>query len=52
MVSASVEMYHIAAKGHAGTPSQMYSCAVLKVCREKPPTKIIADRRIRPRLTS
>lgn len=52
LVSASVEMYHIAANGHAGMPSQMYSCAVLKVCSEKPPTKIIAERRISPRLTS
>ena len=52
LVSASVEMYHIAAKGHAGTASQMCSCAALKVWREKPPTKIIAERRISPRLTS
>lgn len=31
LVSAKVEMYHIAARGHAGITSQMPSCAVLKV---------------------
>lgn len=31
LVSASVEMYHIAASGHAGMRSQMLSWAVLKV---------------------
>ena len=31
LVSARVEMYHIAAKGQAGIASQMFSCAVLKV---------------------
>jgi len=31
LVSARVEMYHIAAKGHAGRRSQMFSCAILKV---------------------
>lgn len=52
LVSARVEMYHIAARGHAGTASQMPSWAELNVCSEKPPTKIITERRIRPRLTS
>lgn len=52
LVSASVEMYHIAARGHAGMPSQIYSCAALNVCSENPPTKIIVERRISPRLTS
>lgn len=51
-VSAKVEIYHIAAKGQAGASSQMPSWAVLKVCRVKPPTKIIILRRIKPRLTS
>lgn len=31
LVSARVEMYHMAARGHAGITSQMLSCAVLKV---------------------
>lgn len=31
LVSASVEMYHIAASGQAGMMSQMLSCAVLNV---------------------
>lgn len=52
LVSASVEIYHIAAKGQAGKISQMLSWAVLKVWRVKPPVKMIALRRISPRLTS
>lgn len=51
-VSASVEIYHMAARGQAGTSSQMLSWAVLNVCRVKPPVKIITERRISPRLTS
>lgn len=31
LVSASVEMYHIAASGQAGKMSQMLSCAVLNI---------------------
>lgn len=31
LVSASVEMYHIAARGQAGAKSQMLSCAVPNV---------------------
>lgn len=52
LVSAKVETYHIAARGQAGTISQMASCAVLNVWRAKPPVKMIALRRISPRLTS
>lgn len=52
LVSARVEMYHMAASGQAGMASQIVSWAELKVCREKPPTKIITERRISPRLTS
>jgi len=52
LVSARVEMYHIAANGHAGRISQVLSWATLKVCNVNPPVKIIALRRIRPRLTS
>lgn len=52
LVSASVEIYHIAAKGQAGINSQMLSWAELKVCRVYPPEKIIVERRISPRLTS
>lgn len=52
LVSARVEMYHMAARGQAGRRSQMLSWAVLNICRVKPPVKMIMDRRIRPRLTS
>lgn len=52
LVSASVEMYHMAARGQAGKISHTASWATLKVCNVKPPVKIIAFRRIRPRLTS
>jgi len=52
LVSARVEMYHIAARGHAGRISQMLSWTTLKVWRVKPPVKIIMLRRIRPKLTS
>lgn len=52
LVSASVETYHIAARGHAGIISQILSWATLKIWRVKPPVKMIVDRRISPRLTS
>ena len=52
LVSASVEMYHIAASGHAGTASQIASWEELNICREKPPTKTITESRINQRLTS
>ena len=52
LVSASVEMYHIAARGHAGKINQTVSWATLKVWRVKPPVKIITFNKIRPRLTS
>lgn len=51
-VSASVEIYHIAARGHVGMISQMLSWVTLNVCRVKLPVKIINDKRISPRLTS
>lgn len=51
-VSANVEMYHIAARGQAGKINHTLSWATLKVCKVKPPVKIIAFRRIRPMLTS
>lgn len=52
LVSARVEMYHIAARGHAGAISQMLSWAVLNVWSVKFPVKIIRESKIRPRLTS
>lgn len=52
LVSAKVEMYHIAARGQAGMTSQMASWAVLNVCRVKPPVKMIVLRRMSPKLTS
>lgn len=51
-VSARVEIYHMAARGHAGRTNQTVSWAMLKVWRVKPPVKIMIFRRIRPRLTS
>lgn len=51
-VSASVEMYHMAASGQAGSKSQIVSWVVLNICSVKPPVKIMVDSRIRPRLTS
>lgn len=52
LVSARVEIYHIAARGQAGTMSQILSWAMLKVCSVKPPVKIMALNRINPKLTS
>lgn len=52
LVSARVEMYHIAANGQAGRISQTLSWATLKVCSVNPPVKIMAFKRMSPRLTS
>lgn len=52
LVSASVEMNHMAARGQAGRMSQTLSCATLNIWRVKPPVKIMMLRRISPRLTS
>lgn len=52
LVSASVEMYHIAARGQAGTRSHRLSWVILNVCKVKPPVKIMVLSRISPRLTS
>ena len=52
LVSARVEIYHIAARGQAGRTSQIASWATLNIWRVNPPVKIIALRRINPRLTS
>lgn len=52
LVSARVEMYHIAARGQAGKINQTASWAVLKICRVKPPVKMIMFNRIKPKLTS
>lgn len=51
-VSARVEMYHIAARGQAGTISHTLSWVTLNICRVKPPVKMIMQSRISPRLTS
>lgn len=51
-VSASVEIYHIAARGHAGRASHVASWVMLNVCRVKPPEKMITLSKIKPRLTS
>lgn len=52
LVSARVEMYHMAARGQVGRISQTLSWAVLKVCNVKLPVRIIVQRRISPKLTS
>lgn len=52
LVSARVEIYHIAASGQAGAISQMLSCAVPNVWMVKLPTRTIVHKRINPRLTS
>lgn len=52
LVSASVEMYHIAARGQAGANSQIPSCVVLNIDRVKPPVNTMVHRRISPRATS
>lgn len=52
LVSASVEMYHIAAIGQPGMTNHMCSCVVLKLNSVNPPVNIIMQRRIRPRVTS
>lgn len=52
LVSARVEMYHMAASGQAGISSQTDSWVILNICRVKPPVKIIMESRISPKLTS
>lgn len=52
LVSARVEMYHIAERGQAGKINQVASWVTLNVCRVKPPVKIMILKRISPRLTS
>ena len=51
-VSASVEIYHIMARGQAGSRSQTDSWVVLNVCKVKLPENMMVERRISPRLTS
>lgn len=51
-VSARVEIYHMAARGHAGISNHTASWVVLNIWRVKPPVKMIIDSRISPRLTS
>ena len=52
LVSARVEINHMAASGQDEKISQALSCATLKVRRVNPPVKKIMLRRMRPRLTS
>jgi len=52
LVSARVEINHMAARGQDEKMSQAHSCAMLNVRRVKPPVKKIILRRMRPRLTS
>lgn len=52
LVSASVEMNHIMAKGHDGNKSQECSCVVISAWRLNEPLIRIIDRRIIARVTS
>lgn len=52
LVSASVEVYHIMARGQPGKINQIISCVKLNVWRVKPPVIITMDNKIRPRVTS
>lgn len=52
LVSARVETYHIAARGHAGIISHVASCVVLNILRVKLPVSTIVVIKIKPRLTS
>lgn len=52
LVSASVEMYHIMARGHAGIINQIVSWLKLNVWSVKPPVKMMRARRIRANVTS
>lgn len=52
LVSARVEIYHIAARGQVGMSSQIASCVMLKVWSVKFPERITMFSRISPRLTS
>ena len=51
-VSASVEINHIAARGHADRASHVVSWVMLNVWSVKPPEKITTLSKIRPKLTS
>lgn len=51
-VSARVEMYHIMAIGQAGIRSQICSCVVISICREKEPLIRSTDNRIIAIVTS
>lgn len=51
-VSASVEMYHMAANGQAGSISHTLSWETLNELSVKFPDRIISERRISARVTS
>lgn len=52
LVSASVEINHIMARGHDGRINQMYSCVVISVDSVKEPFMSRIDRIIMARVTS
>lgn len=52
LVSASVEINHIIARGHEGIISQIYSCVVINVVSVKEPFISRMDRIIIARVTS
>lgn len=52
LVSARVEIYHIMANGQAGISSQMCSCVVISICREKEPFIKSTDNRMMAIVTS
>lgn len=52
LVSATVEMYHIIAKGQDQVISHVGSCVERIAFMVNPPMAIVVDRRIRPSVTS
>lgn len=52
LVSASVDVNHIIAKGHDGISSHRGSCVTVNVFIEYPPVKVAIDMMISPRVTS
>lgn len=51
-VSASVETYHIMARGHVVTINHMFSCVIIRFFRVNEPLMSIIDSRIIAKVTS
>lgn len=52
LVSARAETYHIMARGHIGTISQIDSCATLKFCNVKFPERRTVQSKTKASVTS